>query len=103
MKRKQLFLVIVLIMAAPLAHIAAQEHETVSIKQRSAQPQFELDDMSCEELAMLETFELEKPSFFVHWAQKIGGAVAARYTIIKQVMRRKLNQLKGWWYEQKTS
>lgn len=102
MKVRQLFLVLLLTVAVPMP-LTASEQTTTSIAQQSAQPRFELDDMSFEEQAMLETFELEKPSFFVHWTQKIGGAVAARCAIIKQVMRRKLNQLKGWWYEQKTS
>lgn len=98
MKVHRIFLIIFfsVVLHAPFYAMEKKEH-----LEYSAMPQFELDDMSPEEQTMLDTFEIEKPSFFVHWAQKIGGSFITSYTIVKHVLHKKLYQIKGWWRGQK--
>ncbi len=63
-------------------------------------PELEFEDTS-EEQDMLDTFEVQKPSFFWYWVHKLGGAMIARCTIIKRTMGKKVYQMKGWWCERK--
>ncbi len=79
--------------------------ETVFITEKKVIPEImpylELDDASGEEQDMLDTFEATKPTSFWIWVQKLGGAFIARYTLVSQMMRKKVSQVKGWWYERK--